>query len=209
MASSEVVSFKKLKMNDVLLESPQKNIRFYYSQIKHKNNPLLIQSPLFKDIHSLSSSEIMFGLDDNDDMYKFLYDFDHHCSKVLIDNSKEWFGKKLSEKQIETMYRSSIYIDASNSAFFTLNIDKNCDIYDENNNVIDVSKIDKSSTKHGYVLLFQPLFLKVLKTSTNVVWVLRQMKIFSVKTIAADPLPKKLLINENEPKEEEDEKSFY
>lgn len=209
MASSEVVSFKKLKVPDVSLDSPQKNVRFYYSQIKYKNAPLLIQSPLFKDIHMITPSEITFGLDDNDDMYKFLYDFDHHCSKVLIDKSKDWFGKKLSDRQIEAMYRSSIFLDAANSAFFTLSIDKNCDVYDENNNVVDLSKIDKSAQGRGYVFLFQPLFLKVLKNSTNVVWVLRQMKVFTIKTITADPLPKKLLINETEPKEEEDEKSFY
>ena len=81
-------------------------------------------------------------------------------------------------------------------------------IVDENNNVIELAKIDKAVGNRGYVFLFQPLFLKVLKNSAGVVWVLRQMKIFPVKTIAADPLPKKLLINDAD-KEEDDEKGFY
>ena len=202
----EVVHYSKLKDDKIIVVEPQKNVKFFYSHIFYKknDNPLIIQSPTLKDV-ILHQREAYINIDDSS-LYRTASNVDTACKKKLQINSEKWFGKKLSDKQVDDMFHINFdFLKIPNKILFRCVINPDCDIYDEKNNIIQLSNLTPNKIKYEYVFLIQPLYIKLLKSSASVVWIVRQIKVFAVKPIKPDPLPKKSFIDDNLENSDEDD----
>ncbi len=140
--------------------------RVYISN--EKNKPVLKQFNNVR-VEEITEDSILFNLQDND-----ISSYDEDVKAAAIENSKEWFGREISEKTITKAYTSPV----KNGVFETQQLKSGegeikIKVFDHEKNQIDFSNLKEGTVCN---LIVQLKYIWFVKRNFGPEWVSVQIK---------------------------------
>jgi len=110
MASNKIVSYKKINIDNIVIEKPVKTKNnSYISRLSYNNDTFNMQTP---SLTFNSQTNISFKMINKGVFFNFLEEFDEKIIELIYKNSCLFFhGKKFSENKIREAYQKSFEID--------------------------------------------------------------------------------------------------
>ena len=214
MASIKVSDYKKLDINSIVFNPPQKTKGGSYMSIPTED--IYIQTPRLLSSKGIVKNETRCSLEldfdkKHGEFYEFVTNIDDYSIIQIQKNSLKWFKKEFPLDIVEEFYSSPVKnARGKNPPKLKIKIplvkgDLNCSIYNSDNNLISYNDI-KLDSKLLCVLKFQGL--KFLKQQVICEWLPIQIKVFqkgvdSVYMINDNLLSDKEVVSEAEEVREE------
>ena len=181
-----VYKYSDINIKKVFYKKPEKNGTFYYAPMNYDNLPLHIQSPRMKC--KLNGEEIVSKgvlecetMNTDFSFYDFFLNIEVKNIKETFKKNEEWFEKEIPLEVIDDMYKRTIKAvkkDAKPVFNFKVPVPKGkvqCQIYDQNNVCVDVSKITQECE---LIFILHIRGLKFLKQHYYCDCYISQIKIF-------------------------------
>ena len=113
--------------------------------VKILSPPLFAESFITDHESGQKYIDLRVDVDDiSEDFYDFLLDIDDVCIETIIDNSKEWFGKSISDKKVKNVYQSIFLENGKDIIRVWFPHDKDVPIYtDDKHKVKDIIRDSK------------------------------------------------------------------
>lgn len=147
-------------MKKIILQSPKLSTPFGISEYPTENGPK----------YSLDCSFIDISEDTKvNQFYSMLKSIDDNMIKTAVENSKDWFGKKMSEEIVKEFYRPLIkegkqkpnseecYPDTVKFKIRTIGDKKNVEAYDTDRKKIDIDDL-KTGSKVRSIVEVSPIW---------------------------------------------------
>ena len=138
------LSFNKINIDDIKLNSPDKLDDHYICNIKYNDNILYIQTPKVT-IEEVTDKYILVNI--NDKFKKFIEDIDDYCIKQTYDNSDNWFKKEIPYDALTNMYENVDTDDSTLRIDFPYIKDKlQCKIYNSDRESIELNTLKEGNS---------------------------------------------------------------
>jgi hypothetical protein len=168
--TNSVYTIREVNSGSCTFTKPEKFAGFHKSFINMNGSKgFILQTPKLVLRDSVPTSFDLL-ISRNKDRHREFYNTISHIEDTAIlqitQNSEEWFGKKISRDQVETMFRSSIYrpLDINDPFIFKVNKVSELNI-EQNYPVICLIKIDGIIFgRNSSTLDMKVLQVKVIKT---------------------------------------------
>ena len=181
---SSIIKPNTFKTDNIKLSNVKKNAKGsntvlfnYENSMGETINKVIIQTPKMPAPFGLSEFPTEYGVkysldasfrdkDDNvkiNEFYEMLKKLDEFMILKAVENSKEWFGKKMSEEIVREFYRPIIktgkqkkdsdecYPDTIKFKIRTTGEKKNVDAYDVDRNRVEIDELKKGSSFRALV----------------------------------------------------------
>jgi hypothetical protein len=187
------ISYKDLNIDDLVFNTPERLGNSYMCNLYHNDNLIYIQSPILK-IKNISVSNddddnnnYIEVESDNKQFIDFLLEMDENCVKCTFNNSNEWFKKDIPYEAIDNMYKErDIYEEDDREGIYTtklsiplLNSKVQCNIYNNNKEIIDIDDLNNENNKY-IIMILHFKGLRILKESFYLDCYINQIKVINV-----------------------------
>ena len=190
----KILTTKDTSLEKITLDkTPDFSENVMYINIFNENRPLYVQTPkMFVSIsEDKKTIDLIFknskNADKIKDFYKIIRSLEKRVCKIISENSKEWFPKKVSYKSIyNNFFNSSINLPDEIGDIFSMSVNipyenekVNFEIYNRKNEQVKGLENLKNNVDVVTILLANELII----TSSNayIVWEIAQIKIHENK----------------------------
>lgn len=160
---SEIIKYNDIDLSKINYTGPTQNQNSYYGSIDYDNHSFAIQTSRLKIIN-IKDKVIKVSVEPTDfSFYDTIIKLDDHNLASTYKHSKDWFKKELPMDVLENMYRrisKPFKKDEIPTLELKLSSKPNCQVYDIQNNLIDLDKLEENSTILGIINIDGLKFLK-------------------------------------------------